>query len=140
MKNKLILYAREVGYVGTDMKKTANKFGQLSDIFRIKTNKTIEDIVELKKGYEELLEEFKDQERRINNVDVPSLLENEHSELKRAFNRYVKATDQAIRSLDTDSGKVDQELYQQAEREQQQASKEIVIVSNRIVDKINSAI
>jgi hypothetical protein len=139
MNQIMVLYLQTVGKIGASISETGDKFGSLSATFSAIPNKTIEDIRDLKRAYELLLEEFKGQEQRLSITVAPSLLKSGHSKMLSAFGEYVKATELAIQSLDTENGTVNAILYQESMNKQQQSAKEIVLITNEMVDEIKSA-
>ena len=136
MKQECIQYAQKVGMLGDPIRETGIKFDELSKASVQKLN-SLKDIQKLKQGYINLLGEFKNQEIKLNAISAPEYLKDEHSELLSCFKRFVNSTELAIQAFDPVKGEVDTDLLQRGLSEQRRASKEIVIVTNKMVEKIN---
>lgn len=128
-------YAQKVAVIGTQMNKTSEKFGNLS----IAKIKTIEDISKLKDGYVGGLKEFQSLYVKLNSINPPKLIENEHSEMVESFKNYVLATEKMINSLDIENVKVNTDEYQSGIELQNKSSREIVGITQVIGDKISKA-
>jgi hypothetical protein len=136
---ELLDYAQKVGKVGTLMNGTAQKYGEVTAKYE-DSNKTLDDTKVLKNEYLDLLQEFKSQEEEIKAVKSPAILKEQHVNLENAFHQYVMATEIGIDSLDVTNGTVDQKKFNEGTTKQTIASKEIVQISNKLVEIINKTV
>lgn len=125
-------YAMAVAAVGERMKKTARKFGEVSQ----RPTRTIEEMKRKKDDYKKLYKEFESQEETLLKLNVPSELREEHSMLFASFNKYVISTEHAISSLDVENVKTNEKLLDESQKLQWEASREIVQISNEMAKKL----
>jgi len=129
-------YLQAIGKIGEGIEKTGADFGKLSSDFSRIQNPTLQDIKDLKRGYELSLEEFKSLELILSNLEAPEVLKSGHTKLIHTFGKYVTSRELAIQSLDTVNGVVNKALYEESKNKHEQSVKEIVATTNEMVAEV----
>lgn len=133
MKTEQVLYAQRVAKVGSKLDNTGKKFGEIST----RDMSTLEKISGVKIEYERGLKELEDQEAELKGLSVPDLLRDEHKILISNFSEYVDSVRLMIKALDVENVQVDEDLYQEGIEKQQNATKGIVEVTDKMARKLN---
>jgi hypothetical protein len=129
-----IKYSQIVGKLVDPIRQNGYRFDELSRSSVSELN-SIEDIKKLKREYTDLLQEFSDHENKLNDVAAPEYLVEEHSKLLICFKRFVNSTSLVVQTLDTDSEKINIDMFKKGLAEQRKASMDIAAATYKMVEK-----
>lgn len=130
MNGTYIQYAKAVGKIGEAMNKTANKFGEVSK----RQMNTPEEILKAKNDYDFLIKEFKSQKRKLENIIPPSLVKDQHAELINNYQQFIVGTEEMNTAWDFENATLNEEQFAKGKDTQQEASKNIKQISEKIAD------
>jgi hypothetical protein len=132
-----IAYLKALEPIGNGIEQTGANFDKISKQFANLPNPTLQDVKDLKRGYNLLLDQFKAIERNLSSLNPSSLLKSGHSKLVATFGQYVEASESAVQAFDETTGEIDKARLDSALNKQRQCSKEIAGITNEMVAEIN---
>ncbi|WP_340391965.1 hypothetical protein [Paenibacillus sp. FSL E2-0190] len=132
MKKEFKEYAQLIGQIGEQIGRISEEIGKVNLI----AGTTVEILKHRRDAYYKSIEDYRNCKSKLEQMNVPKVIESEHKNFVDAFDHFIKGSLLAFNSINLENSSIDEEMVKKGMREQKSAEILAVGIIEKITQKI----